>query len=216
MSVDLVSARPSSAVIQNVRDTALPSLETASEVAFKLKVLTAERIDELAEAGYLPCWRIDGQRPLYRSSDVRRWVAENLVQVQAGFPMPTAVAVAVPDPLLVTQLPEELMPMADRLRPVPVIGSVPGIYFLIEGGRVVYVGQSIEPTVRVHTHRREKAFEQAVFVPVPRSELNRVEGAFIRLLRPALNGNAPIERRAGEDAATVFEFGLSVREGVAS
>jgi hypothetical protein len=62
-----------------------------------------------------------------------------------------------------------------------------GIYFLIRGGRVVYVGQSMNVLARVHTHRATKAFDAWHWIPCRRSELDAMERAYIDALVPELN-----------------------------
>src|SRR5690348_17103385 len=73
-----------------------------------------------------------------------------------------------------------------------------GVYFLCLRGEIVYVGQSINPMVRVQEHRRRKSrgfvFDKAFVVPCHRKHLDLVESAFIHLLQPAKNDSlrAPI------------------------
>jgi hypothetical protein len=64
-----------------------------------------------------------------------------------------------------------------------------GVYFLKHEGQIVYVGQSISVYSRVSAHRRDKTFDMVSFLPCKREELNNLEGFFIRLLMPKLNGH---------------------------
>ena len=72
----------------------------------------------------------------------------------------------------------------------------PGVYFLCQGDEVVYVGQSVSVPDRVMSHIREsrrpagKMFDplRIFYLPVPESELLRVESEFIARLRPRYNG----------------------------
>ena len=76
------------------------------------------------------------------------------------------------------------------IAPVPVEvpdGVLCGVYFLLDGEEVVYVGQSVNVYARVANHRESKRFATAICIPVPRDELDAVESAFIRRLRPRLN-----------------------------
>lgn len=64
-----------------------------------------------------------------------------------------------------------------------------GVYFLRKGDEIVYVGQSISVYGRVAQHKREKDFDTVTFLPCQPEDLNNLEGFFIRLLRPRLNGS---------------------------
>lgn len=66
-----------------------------------------------------------------------------------------------------------------------------GVYFLREQGEIVYVGQSVSVYSRVAQHRRDgKFFDSVTFMPCMQKDLNSMEGFFIRLLRPKLNGHS--------------------------
>jgi len=62
-----------------------------------------------------------------------------------------------------------------------------GVYFLIEGGRVVYVGQSVDVHTRIAQHVGSKAFDAIHVIPCSRSELLDTEATYIRRLNPPLN-----------------------------
>lgn len=70
---------------------------------------------------------------------------------------------------------------------VPVPGLWTGVYFLLRGPMVVYVGQSVNVMSRVANHVEDKEFDAVHILPVIASELDAVEGAFIRHFRPVLN-----------------------------
>ena len=65
-----------------------------------------------------------------------------------------------------------------------------GVYFLKHEGQIVYVGQSVSVYNRVSAHRKYKKFDQVSFLPCKQEELNNLEGFFIRLLMPKLNGHS--------------------------
>lgn len=77
--------------------------------------------------------------------------------------------------------------------------GVPGVYFLISDGAVVYVGQSVNVYARIATHKREgvKEFDRFAFVPCKASKLDKLESLYIHCLRPPLNG----DKNNGELAA---------------
>ena len=63
-----------------------------------------------------------------------------------------------------------------------------GVYFLVGGDRVVYVGQSVNVYARISQHH-DKLFDSFAFIPCEKSILNALESLYIHVLRPPLNGN---------------------------
>jgi hypothetical protein len=63
-----------------------------------------------------------------------------------------------------------------------------GVYFLIDGDRVVYVGQSVNVYARIASHHN-KGFDRFAFIPCEREMLNTLESLYIHVLRPPLNGD---------------------------
>jgi hypothetical protein len=93
-----------------------------------------------------------------------------------------------------------------------------GVYLLLDGSEVVYVGQSGDIAGRVRTHRREgkKCFERAVWFPVfGGSERLRVEGILILLLTPKHNRSVALGlRRDGEVYDTTYaQWGARKKAG---
>lgn len=182
-----------SVTVQGDEFAKLPSLRTAQECAAEIRVLTAERLTELATSGYAPCWFVDGV-PWFQVTAVRAWCATQFGKKQPGRPFPRATSVAILDgPVPFDVVPDVLKPIANLLRPSRAAASLSGVYFLVDGAdrEVVYVGQAVQVDSRISSHLREgtKMFSDAMWLPVPESELNEVESSFIRLLRPKLNGN---------------------------
>jgi hypothetical protein len=106
------------------------------------------------------------------------------------------------------EVPPALNRVGHRLRHVPIVVTPPGVYFLLDGEEIVYVGQSVNPCGRILQHLGDKHFTRAFTLPVPARILDAAEGALIRHLRPRLNGNAgPI---FPEDAAILRSIGLLV------
>jgi hypothetical protein len=70
-------------------------------------------------------------------------------------------------------------------------GQVCGVYFLRSKGQIVYVGQSVNILSRVGQHQVDKEFDGVSFVRCKKESLNDVEGFFISLLQPKLNGRGP-------------------------
>lgn len=63
-----------------------------------------------------------------------------------------------------------------------------GVYFLLDGDEVVYVGQAVNVYARIGQHT-DKRFDRYAFVPCPVDSLDRLESLYIHCLRPRLNGN---------------------------
>jgi hypothetical protein len=76
----------------------------------------------------------------------------------------------------------------------PLQKEVPGVYFLLSGYRVVYVGQSVNVHARVRPHFtrfRNEFFRptSACYIPIEdKNTLIECEDAFIRYFQPPLNG----------------------------
>lgn len=62
-----------------------------------------------------------------------------------------------------------------------------GVYFLLQGSEVVYVGQSVSVYARIAQHEH-KRFDRYAFVPCAKEMLDQMESLYIHLLRPRLNG----------------------------
>ena len=76
----------------------------------------------------------------------------------------------------------------------------PGVYRLLsQGGRVLYVGQSVNVAARVGQHMQAKRvpFVTATWIPVAREDLTSVEAAEIEKWLPPYNGTGP--HRAGRN-----------------
>lgn len=109
-------------------------------------------------------------------------------------------------------IPGELAALAAQLHRIPIGPETParGIYFLLSGVRVVYVGQSVSVLGRLGQHLRDKDFDSVVALPVgPDQSLDAIEGAFIRWLRPTLNaaGRGPL---TDEDRTVLAALGMDV------
>lgn len=162
---------------------------TAAELAPRVG-LTEERVRELADARLMPHWRIDQGPPLFVINEARRWVNDNLRERCDGAPLPTELRVVydgepVEKPWEIPKVLQEVGGLTDISK---VAWLRAGIYFLCRGAQVVYIGQSIRVASRVGQQLAQgKEFDRAYFLGWPAFDLDRLEGAFIRLLRPPLN-----------------------------
>ena len=97
---------------------------------------------------------------------------------------------------LLTSIPVTVL---DAMRGIPhgvndvILASVPiseniGIYFLLRGQEVVYVGQSIDVLTRIARHKREgKWFDHYTIMAAPEDQLDRLEAMYIRAFVPCDN-----------------------------
>lgn len=77
----------------------------------------------------------------------------------------------------------------------------PGVYLLLSGGEVSYVGRSRRMSARIAEHvERGRRFDAAFGIPAEEEELGRLEAALLRALRPA-------ENRVGERDGAAVEIG---------
>ncbi|HEY6038081.1 MAG TPA: GIY-YIG nuclease family protein [Kofleriaceae bacterium] len=78
---------------------------------------------------------------------------------------------------------------------------VVGVYMLLAGDEVVYVGQSVDVRSRLSDHLRwpPRAFDRALVLPCGADDLRAVEAALIRWFMPS--GNRIRTIFVGEDEA---------------
>lgn len=87
-----------------------------------------------------------------------------------------------------------------------------GVYFLVDGAEIIYVGSSTDLESRLQTHISgdrhggPKTFDRVLWIPLPLAVHPDYEGAFIRALAPRGNQTAPASR--GNDAEILDGFGL--------
>jgi hypothetical protein len=82
-----------------------------------------------------------------------------------------------------------LLLLGDILARARKVVPIVGIYFLVDEAQVVYVGQSVNVTNRIVQHDRDKVmkFDSASHVECAKEELDALEAAYIRMLRPKYN-----------------------------
>jgi hypothetical protein len=62
-----------------------------------------------------------------------------------------------------------------------------GVYFLIQGCEIVYVGQSVNVLDRIYNHRYQKDFDRYYYIPCLVGEMGSVENYYIKKFNPVLN-----------------------------
>jgi hypothetical protein len=174
------------------------ALKTPQEAAKSLgNTISSERLIERADAGYAPHYFIDGRGPWFKITEHREWFDHNAIQARGGLPMPTRLSLIVAaESRPASDAPESISRLIGLRHIDPAHLLCPGVYFLCLGDEVVYVGQSVNVPDRVMSHIREsrrptgKMFDRLriFYLPVPESELDRVESEFIGRLQPKYNG----------------------------
>lgn len=85
-------------------------------------------------------------------------------------------------------LPTELTGIADLIRPLSLDTlSAAGVYFLIDGSEVVYVGKSVRAASRISHHLDRMKFDRVLLMPCPPEKMIGVERRWINLLKPKHN-----------------------------
>jgi len=66
--------------------------------------------------------------------------------------------------------------------------NAPGIYVLLNGEEILYVGQSVNVIKRIYEHTISRSsFNRFHFIPCPKDKLDAMERAYISALSPRLN-----------------------------
>lgn len=125
-------------------------------------------------------------------------------------------------------LPFQRTPRGEKRRPKVLAGSrqmywyepeprKAGVYFLVRGSSVVYIGQSTDIESRIEAQREAYNFDVAYFIEVPSDRLDDVEGAAIRFYEPEFNGRkangkicSPPQRLPDVQVLEEFGFDLQV------
>lgn len=73
--------------------------------------------------------------------------------------------------------------------PIKEMAARAGVYFLLKGESIVYIGQSITPEARIITHTRDKDFDSFYIIRCRPEILNTAESLLIMHFKPIFNGN---------------------------
>jgi hypothetical protein len=166
-----------------------PKLYDAAHISSAVHgILSPEKILEMSRSGHIPhVATIDGGI-WFRKPDTVAFIRRHYTTDIDAVPLPRVLPVAI----LTTSetldaLPGPLEPLRKHLRQYTPSFMLPCVYFLVRGGNVVYVGQTVSIEARMAAHRASKEFDNAFYLNVPESILLEVETAFIKSLRPELN-----------------------------
>lgn len=69
--------------------------------------------------------------------------------------------------------------------------AIRGLYFLLQGDDVVYVGQSEDILIRAHSHRKDKKYDGFSYLEFPEGNLNDLEAEYIIKCQPICNLTMP-------------------------
>jgi hypothetical protein len=169
--------------------------------------LTADRIRELAQGAYIPCWFIGGV-PCFDAIGAVRYVLDEMLQRSADVRPFPSIVVRLPHPdSACGDVPKELAGIKDYLFDYPASVSS-AVYFLIAANEIVYVGQSgsVEARIGKHKNDGEKVFDRALVFPVPPSERLDIEDALIAWLKPKYNAQHGIGGVGGHDLLVRYGF----------
>lgn len=125
-------------------------------------------------------------------SEARTWAANLERSIESRYQR----RIAAENALAFTGLPEQVLHAVANIpygrdeivkSAIPVVVNC-GVYFLIDKGRIIYVGQSINVMARVSRHLREdKGFDSFAVVTCKREELDKTEEMYLMALMPRLN-----------------------------
>lgn len=164
-------------------------LITLDELVVKLKGFFTKRdILHFANERYMPYHYLGGSQHGYDYKEVVRWIVENATRFSSG-------GVNVHPAIIrfrsrVRKEARHLIPDALKnivnLTPVE-IGYPSGVYFLCQDEKIVYVGQSVNPSSRIPHHYKDKKFNRVYLLPVPEKRLLETEYRYIRQFEPLYN-----------------------------
>lgn len=167
---------------------AIPKLVLPVVIAVETGV-SVERLYEMARAGYMPCWWVDGH-PMFQKGKAKQWIRANLVSEQKGEPFSQLTVVTCPTyaHTVNTDIPMPLIQIDNLMSlPVPTSQYPTAVYFLCWEGEVVYVGQTTQLLARIGQHSKDKTFDKVFYIPVPESKLVEVESMYIHAIKPKIN-----------------------------
>jgi hypothetical protein len=120
---------------------------------------------------------------------------------------------------LKTKAEKIMMEHAGKIIPV---GDSIGIYFLLKGSEIVYVGQSRTVYQRIETHKTDgtKEFDKACFFECSVEELDDIERTLIRAFGPKYNKThklfstfIPYDERSPRDLKLAASLARRIAEG---
>jgi hypothetical protein len=192
----------------------LPKTVTAEMAAQRLSKknipVSEDDLEGMAADGLVPHIRWQDGSVVFEWDELEDWFVENWLNYYKGTRVPRILQVASLTSKAANSydLPVGLKPMSRALYKIDDKCVLSGVYFLLDGDEVVYVGQSVNVVGRVYQHS-EKKFDRAYYLYVVEDERIQVEDAFIRHFKPKYNGTKATEVRDC-DRAILKSAGVSV------
>ena len=153
--------------------------------------IKADTLLEYTQSGHAPHYYYDKLGPFYKKAELKKWLKENLITRNGGFPLPKEVPIIKAVDSYQSFSPPQSIASIEGMLQLPVYARLSCIYFLCDGNEVVYVGQSRSVVQRIMTHIKEgvKEFDEhrIYILPTPPAALNQSEDHYIRILQPKYN-----------------------------
>lgn len=161
-------------------------------------MLTPKQIDELADKLLIPHYELvnplTGEKSKwYLFDEVVDWL--NKYFIKRDFVEPSEFIFLHFNPIEFRIIPSDVVPAAlcmikylYRL-PKERIHTPPGVYFLCDSDRIVYIGKSLNIQDRIVEHKKDldKVFNSVYFLCCHIAQLLKVEEACIKYFQPELN-----------------------------
>ena len=151
----------------------------------------------------------------FKKSDVKKWAENNLYWVKDGCDIPINYNIYK---LHNSKVPRHL-PI--ELKDIPCLyesdnmAMSPCVYFLVDKGKVVYVGQTVNLNARLYEHVKYKKFDRVFYTLVAQDKMIEIERQFILKLNPKYNNESFIKSRRrmlGQETDDAWEIVKKERE----
>lgn len=187
----------------NLQQSELIKLRLASQLNGKVKeFLTSEQIISLAEKKIIPHYifknpTTNDETFLFIHGEVNDWFIANCLREEKTHYEQTLVFLAYnPEAFKIT--PEDSIPLQlTRIKSLckfpyaeyNICTIPPVVYFLCREGKIVYIGQSNNFSLRIRAHKSDenKKFDEIYFFPCHMNLLNKVESSLIKEFQPEYN-----------------------------
>ena len=157
------------------------------------KFIKKRELYKYEKLGYIPCYNI-GNKKGYKVNEVAKWIKDQLIVAYNGSNILTKFNVTVNTSKKPISIPHELTNHNGDLYEYSIIPSC--VYFLIDAGQIVYVGQSTNLASRLIQHRNNKEFNRILYMPIENNRLDEVERFFIETLEPKYNAEQFIANKS--------------------
>ena len=147
-----------------------------------------ERLKDLAIKGFVPCLIHESGYPVFKKQEVVDWIEKNIYVYSKGKQMKPVVKIYPhEDRPCIDDIPEEISGISELKEcSFQIIPSC--VYFLCDGTKILYIGQSKNLYPRLSQHIEDgKRFNRVLYFYVQPNELDSVEIKLIKALKPPLN-----------------------------